>query len=443
MGALVAFFELLGLGFLKAQSQYDTLTVFQYNILYYGNSSGFCNSSNNNVQDKDANLRTILRYVQPDVIGFNEIAPNQFYIDNLTAQVVNEDSLYKNYKAGAYSNNGFSNLVNAFFYNEDKLGLVTQDKIDKDPSGNTLVRVLDVYTLYYKDSLLSIEEDTSFITFIVVHFKAGTSGSDGAERAQATAAVMKYLNEHPEIENSVLMGDFNMKSSTANAYKNLINNNNSDVEFIDPIEMPGNWNNSSSFAAIHTQSTRISSNTNGGCYSGGGMDDRFDLIMCNNRMLEDSNDVKFIKESYNALGQDGMRLNETITFPTNNSVPTEVSDALFNTSDHLPVVLDLIVERIQPDIPDGISSRMNSNIQILNNNPVIDRLSVKIRGMRQGAAGQLQLFSITGGMKDIIEFTADNAQKQLELDLSDYPIGVYFMKISSGDFVHIKKIIKK
>ena len=60
--------------FSSAKAQ-DTLTVMQYNLLYYGNyASGYasCFETNNNTQRKDECIRTILDYVKPDIFTVNE-----------------------------------------------------------------------------------------------------------------------------------------------------------------------------------------------------------------------------------------------------------------------------------------------------------------------------------------------------------------------------------
>ena len=70
--------------FMKAQ---DTLTVMQYNLLYYGNyNTGYasCFETNNNTQLKDECIRTILNYIKPDILTVNEFgATNALQTDFL------------------------------------------------------------------------------------------------------------------------------------------------------------------------------------------------------------------------------------------------------------------------------------------------------------------------------------------------------------------------
>jgi hypothetical protein len=102
--------------------------------------------------------------------------------------------------------------------------------------------------------------------------------------------------------------------------------------------MSGAWQNSPLFAAIHTQSTHASSN---GCASGGGLDDRFDFILMNEKLKYHSPFYAYVPGSYQSIGNDGSHLNQSINSGTNNSAPANVIQALYDASDHLPVVMKL------------------------------------------------------------------------------------------------------
>ena len=69
----------------------DTLRMMQYNLMYYTNNSGVsdCNATTNNLDQKDANLRTIFEYVMPDVFCVNEIGSNVTYADRILDNVIN------------------------------------------------------------------------------------------------------------------------------------------------------------------------------------------------------------------------------------------------------------------------------------------------------------------------------------------------------------------
>lgn len=106
----------------KAQ---DTLTVMQYNLLYYGNyQSGFadCFETNNNTQRKDECIRTIVDYVKPDIFTVCEFGATQtlqtdFLRHNLN---INGASYWQSDNIINYAN---SNIINHIFYDSRKMGL--------------------------------------------------------------------------------------------------------------------------------------------------------------------------------------------------------------------------------------------------------------------------------------------------------------------------------
>ncbi len=51
---------------------------------------------------------------------------------------------------------------------------------------------------------------------------------------------------------------------------------NTNYRFHDPLNQLGEWGSNEDYAALHTQSTH--SGSEDACFSGGGMDDRFDLF---------------------------------------------------------------------------------------------------------------------------------------------------------------------
>ena len=67
----------LGLFIISIQlNAQDTIKVMQYNLLYYGQTSSYCTTANNNETAKNGYLKTIIKYVKPDIFTVNEIAPN-------------------------------------------------------------------------------------------------------------------------------------------------------------------------------------------------------------------------------------------------------------------------------------------------------------------------------------------------------------------------------
>ena len=67
--------------------------------------------------------------------------------------------------------------------------------------------------------------------------------------------------------------------------------------------------------------------------------------------------IQYIPDSYNALGQDGLRFNQNINNPTNTVVPPDIADALYNNSDHLPIYMKVFIRHDQS----GLSSENKLN----------------------------------------------------------------------------------
>lgn len=367
-----------------AQNDFDIAKVLSYNILNYRNNFAQCNNSTNNAQNKEQNLATIIEHVDPDIVCYQEVSSSSLSVlSSLLDNTLNTNGVTKYQIASTQSN---SSLMNAVYYNSEMFTHYSSEQIRNDLGNQSIVRLIDVVTLYHNDPTLAQTLDTTFLTVFVAHLKAGNSSSNETERARATAAIMDYLENRPAIENYLLAGDLNVYSGNGDAFNNLMSGN---KRFFDPIDAVGNWSNSSSFSFAHTQSTRRNQ-TSGGCFSGGGMDDRFDFILMSDDLRSGASLVKYINSSYEALGQDGGRFNETINSPTNNSEPQEIINALYEISDHLPVIMDL---QMIYSAPVGISKIANP----LNFRTTTDGELIKILNQsNQPFKGNTRIIDLTG-----------------------------------------------
>ena len=102
--------------FIQAQSK-DTLRVMSYNLLFYGEVTSFCTSSNNNINDKDGYFGTVATYIKPDLLLVNEMGASQIYADRIIANVLNINGETR-YERAAIQNNSFSSLINGVFYDK-------------------------------------------------------------------------------------------------------------------------------------------------------------------------------------------------------------------------------------------------------------------------------------------------------------------------------------
>jgi len=188
---------------------------------------------------------------------------------------------------------------------------------------------------------LSVEEQ-AFKVFSF-HLKSGTNTSDENERKEDAEYLRRdILNHLLQDYHFFICGDYNIYSSSDSAYQEFLANQS--------ITPPGENNNgrSQDFISISwvpadiplyiTQSTRTSDLGDGGAT--GGLDDRFDLILCS-YALTNSTALEYIPSSYTVYGNDGNHYNKAITdSPVYD--PPGIADAtdLLNASDHLPVYVE-------------------------------------------------------------------------------------------------------
>ncbi len=414
----------------QAQDRFDTLRVMSYNLLFYGEQTSFCTNSNNNINDKDGYLKMVTDYLKPDLLLVNEMGASVVYADRIINNVLNTDGVDRFRRAGI-QNNSFSSIVNGIFYDKNKLAQMKHDKVTKTLVNTDIVRAVDVITFYYKDPNLEAGADTTFLHLVGMHLKAGSDPSDEDQRDLATEAVMDELSTHYAPGYFIAAGDFNLKTSSEGAYQNLITSSNGDYRFFDPIAEPGNWSNNSNFSAIHTQSTH----TSGQCFSGGGLDDRFDFILLSGQIMEDTGAVRYIEGSYRTVGNDGNHFNQSLLQGTNTSVPSTVRSALYEMSDHLPVFarlkMRLLPEPVDTDtIPTTIAVPMASGAWTIDQAPDF----IRFRSLPVGRT--LVISDLQGRV--VMEKTVSSATWILPFGV--LPVGVYQARIKDG-YPRAKKLV--
>jgi endonuclease/exonuclease/phosphatase family metal-dependent hydrolase len=432
-------FLLVGQFCLMGQPRTERLTLLTYNLLYYRQTTSFCDATQNSSVAKDGYMRTIFNHVQPDIIAAQEIGANPVNLDRILTNVLNVNGV-TSWQHAPYESNGFSNIVNGLFYNGAKVGHVSTQAVTRDAANQSLVRSIDFHRMYYKDSLLGFGADTVFFTIGVAHLKAGSTGLDLTDRAAATLAAMQYMQVNVPDENRFFMGDFNVRASSETSFQNLINYSNATYRFKDPVNRLGTWYQNPSFSDLHTQSTRGNENTNGGCFSGGGMDDRLDFILASNAVMNGTAGMQYVTNSYKTIGQDGIRYNRSLidsTFASNNSVPYNVLMALFNMSDHLPVSLEIDVTRQTVGTGD-----LQPKLGFQHNNPATDQLYCSISGHRTNEPLTLKISDLTG--KVVLHQTITNTTTgttTAAIDVSILPRGMYLLQLQNGGAQISRKLI--
>ena len=409
----------------------DTLTVMQYNLLYYGNyNSGFadCYETNNNTQRKDECIRTLVDYVKPDIFtvcefGATAALQNDFLRHNLNINGANY------WQTDNIINYAGESIINHIFYDSRKMGLRRHVALRTQP------RDTDVYELYLKTKSLAAG-DTIKLVCIVAHPKAGQGYA--ANRRALMQVAMDYVNQHYPTDNVLIMGDFNMYGASESGYRLLTQTyNNPDICFIDPLATlggVGEWSNNNQFAAFHTQSTRSYSEE---CFSSGGLDDRFDFILMADEIAFSYNHLRYVNNSYHAVGNDGRHYNQSVNQGSNTVVPAAVAEALFDGSDHLPVTMKIAV-----DVHLGLENHEAQSLYAtVAPNPASDRAMVSFFNPSQGEV-QFELYSLQGQLLQRDAAAFGEGAQQYELALHDVTKGFYLLRIRHSDcFEQTVKVI--
>ncbi len=297
----------------------DTVRVMYYNLLNFP-SAGAAN--------RQDSMAPIFAHVRPDVLLVQELESAAG--GDAVLGVLNGLGIGTWARANYVSNTSSSNnLQNLCFYRSDLLGLVAQDEIATD------LRDINEYRMERVDPATG---NAVRVDLYVTHLKAGTGSTNEDRRKSAIDALNAHLAANPGEPYKVFGGDLNLYTSAEPAYAALLGDG--PVFFMDPISRPGSWSNNSAYADIHTQSPRA---TSFGTGASGGLDDRFDHILLSGSIMADTGAVRYLPGSYDAVGNDANHFNQSINDGTNTAVPAAVADAIYQSSDHLPVILDLIL----------------------------------------------------------------------------------------------------
>ncbi|MCC7232791.1 MAG: hypothetical protein IT242_07605, partial [Bacteroidia bacterium] len=296
---------------------HDTIRIAAYNLLDYPSNS-------NPVSDttlRNPYFRTIVQAMNPDILVVEEINSLNG-LDGFLLNVLNADS--SNFSKGDFHDG--PDTDNGIFFKTSAFRFISNRVIPTD------LRDINEFTLIH---LLS--GDT--LRIYAVHLKASSGSSNEAQRALEVDSLRKITNALPAGSNFMVMGDFNIYQSGEAAYEKLLDTTSgNEGYFIDPVVMPGVWNNIS-YSVHHTQSTRTRSFGNGVT---GGMDDRFDLLMFSNAVSQPGG-IEYVPGSQIAFGNDGNHYNDSINQQPNTAVSPQVANALHYASDHLPIIAGFTV----------------------------------------------------------------------------------------------------
>jgi len=314
---------------------FDTLKVMNWNIL------NFSGTDTSRVQY----YRTVISSVSPDIFTCQEIT-------GTGANKVLFRQVFQVFAPGVYDTITFLSSFdssNLLFFKKSKASFISNRAI------GTELRDINEFKMY-----LPFIQDT--VRFFSLHLKASTGSSNEAQRGREVDSLRAYTNTFPAGKYFMVMGDFNLYSSTEVAYTKLLQNNpGNDGEFYDQISgMTGSWQNRAIYSAYYTQSPRVRSFGGG---STGGMDDRFDLIMPSNACTDTTlNKFYWVRSKYTAYGNDGNHLNDSINKQPNTAVSVAVANAIHYASDHIPVIASFCMDNsLVPVELASFTSLVNTN----------------------------------------------------------------------------------
>ena len=303
-----------------AQEQ-DTVRVCTYNVLSFSATSS----------SRIPALRKILNDIKPQILLVQELSNEEGHrlfedsVANMLAIPLHSTD---------YPNGEIPDSYAHIFFDTSTFEASRTIVIGDDQNGLVTVR------LHHRGRGVG-----DSIQVITAQWKSGQNPQDIMDRLDNSSTVIRLLmteltSEGADISNILFGGDLNLYSSNEDGYLNLTQRD--DYRFYDPINRPGSWHRDTSFADLHTQSTRlrlVGNKLEGGLYN------RFDHILLNDSLRQ-----RYIPGSYTTFGNDGRHFEDSINAQPNFAVSPEIAQALRDASDHLPVHLDLIFGRITTDV---------------------------------------------------------------------------------------------
>lgn len=366
----------------------STIRIATYNILDFPDSYGL-----QRVDD----LRAVMEYINPDILVVQEMQ-NQLGVEMFLDSVM--IPLHSAFTSAPFHDG--PDTDNSFFFRQDKIDYLSANYI------STPNRDIGEYRLFLKNSQHELR-------IFSVHFKASQGASNEAIRLQEATILRNYLDTFLPGTDFVVMGDFNIYYSDESAFQMMVDSlANNNGRLFDPLNMAGAWHENSNYSAVHSQSTRVEQLPDGG--AGGGLDDRFDMILCSHSLL-DSAGLLLLQNSYTVCGNDEAHFNVSVNYGYNSAVPVHVANALYWASDHLPLFVDVSIDTI-PAVEELVVKVWP--------NPMEDWARVTFPRYDDFISARILITNILG-QRVYDQETSDPLGHRIERD--NLPLGVYFLTI--------------
>jgi endonuclease/exonuclease/phosphatase family metal-dependent hydrolase len=372
----------------------DTLRVATYNSL---------NLTGTSIVARISAFRTVMTSIDPDLITLQEVQDEEA-VDQFLSFVL----LPFHDDWACVLNNGSSYNDNAFFYRTSKISFLSQRDIP------TTLRDITEYTLRPATA------DTALRLFVYsLHLKANSGSGNNVERRREEAlALRQQLDQSAAGSLFMACGDYNLLSADEPAYELLLAPTpNVNGQLFDPIDSPGHWDGSVTFAAIHTIGTY-------------GLNARFDFILVSNALM-DTVGSHVLPGTYWAYGNDGRHFGRAINAMPNFAIPDSVADALFAASDHLPVVMDFVLQADNLNLADRAATPRRVALLTCYPNPFNSSATISYDLPHAGRIS-LRVFDLLGREVAMLQHgMTDAGTHRATVDGSGLASGIYFARAES------------
>jgi hypothetical protein len=282
---------------------------------------------------RQPNFRTVVGPLGADVIGSQELQ-SQAGVDSFLTNVLNvlEPGLWL---AAPFVNG--NDTDNALFYKPSKVQFLGGWAwYPPEPPGVPAnLRLVNCYRL----KPVGYSDASTELRIYSQHLKASTGSANVNRRFYEATGIRDTMNAMPPGTHAILLGDFNIYASSEPAFQKFFENQaDNDGRLYDPLNAVGTFN-SAGFAPIHTQCPCLTCPAGSG-FSGGGLDDRFDMFLPTYNM-NDGQGLELLVATYKPVGNDGLHYNLNINDPPTIPEGAAYANALWNASDHLPIRVDI------------------------------------------------------------------------------------------------------
>lgn len=308
-----------------AVAQPDTVTVMTYNLMSYNGGTS-----------QIPHFRTVLDSIRPEILVCQEIEPLSS-VNTFLDSVLNYST--SEFAAGIFIDGPDDD--NALFYQSATFDFISNTAIPTDD------RDLNQFTLRHKTT-----GDT--LHLYALHLNSGGNSADQQARLQQIDSLRQVTDQLSSWSHFIIAGDFNMSSSGEPGFQAMLDQATPGYA-IDPLNVIGNWENDSTYAQYHTQSTRTRAFGGG---SSDGLTNRLDMLLLS-QTINDNSRINFVENSYITLGNDGNHYADSINALPNTVVSDSMANALHYASDHLPVCIDLAFTNEQA--PFTLTTTVNGN----------------------------------------------------------------------------------